>query len=216
MEKLFNIIIILCGLYLLSYYFKNNKSTFENTFFNKDMNKKLESHKVVPTEVEFDYDLREVDKKYLKEQEEGIVMNTINPNIWLESNIDNKPVYKSLNKSKDESIAPFDYIENKTRNSHKFNESRIKNIGGVMNENTVGKSIQEIYDNSLMDYKKLVPNKNNTIVDNTNNVRDAASELAYITSDMWLYDNEKQENGGEIVNGLFAFDNSANNSVAIY
>lgn len=215
MEKLFNIIIILCVLYFLNYYIKRTKSNFENTFFNKDMSKDMISHKVVSNKVKFDYNLRNIDKQFLHEQDKGVVMNSSYPNTWLESNINNNPVYNSREKDENNNVSPFEYLQTKTSNGYEFNKNKFNNIDGIMEDNTTGKTLQEVYDNSMVDYKKLVPMKDNIPVDDDNMARKGASELSYITSDMWLYKDERQENGGEIVDGLYAFDNNTNN-VAIY
>jgi hypothetical protein len=48
------------------------------------------------------------------------------------------------------------------------------------------------------------------------NISEGASHLKYISSDMWMYDNEKPENGGQIAEGLFAVDPDSLGTVAKY
>jgi hypothetical protein len=43
-----------------------------------------------------------------------------------------------------------------------------------------------------------------------------ASNLSFISPDSWIYENEKAENGGQILNGLFASDPLTHESVAIF
>ena len=90
------------------------------------------------------------------------------------------------------------------------------NTNGYVNNNTngyVNKTVREVFDNSFVDYKKLVPKKD--LVQNINK-SSGASSLTFYKPDKWTYNNEKMENGGEIVNGLYACDPSTIGSVAIF
>ena len=78
-----------------------------------------------------------------------------------------------------------------------------------------GRTLKEIYDNSFVDYKKLVPKKRMVQVDPDQlNTQAAGSNLSYITPDTWVYDQEKPENGGKFDNGLMADDPLASGSIS--
>ena len=64
------------------------------------------------------------------------------------------------------------------------------------------KTIKEIYDDSILDYKKNIPKKKL----NNNNIIQCGSNLNILSPNDWNYDNESSLNGGEIINGLYGYD----------
>jgi hypothetical protein len=109
------------------------------------------------------------------------------------------------------------YYDNDSKTMKKFNNS-----DKVLNNNTIiysqnddistqDKTIREVYDSKIMDFKKNIPKKSI----NNNNIIKCASNLNVISPKEWNYDEEKPENGGEINNGLFAYDPLINQSVAL-
>jgi hypothetical protein len=76
-------------------------------------------------------------------------------------------------------------------------------MDGIMDpddfKNGSGMTLKEIYDNSFIDYKKIVPNKKMIETDPTKlNTQIAGSNLSFISPDTWIYEQEKPENGGKI------------------
>jgi hypothetical protein len=81
-------------------------------------------------------------------------------------------------------------------------------------KNGKGRTIKEIYDNSFVDYKKKVPKKVLTEINSEQfKTHNAASNLSFINPDIWVYDEEKPENGGIFENGLMASDPFISNSL---
>jgi hypothetical protein len=62
------------------------------------------------------------------------------------------------------------------------------NIEGQTLRNGKDITIKDIYDNSFVDYKKLIPKKKKKENDTS---KKAASNLSFLTSDTWIYGNEK-------------------------
>lgn len=213
MEQILNGLLLLCILIGLYFLIKQNKDNFIN-LYNSENSKIIKNNKV-----QFNYDdtvkQQRLNNEFLKEQEQGTNMNTVYPNTWIETVQDGVSIYNSRDKNKDNTIKPFELTPSKVRFSYEFNEPKVSMIDSAININD-NKTIKEIYDNSFVDYKKLVQKKKHHDVIEEIIPRKAASELSYINPDMWLYDNEKQENGGEILDGLFAYDAMINNTVAIY
>lgn len=204
MEKLLNIILLLCILILLNQCIqKNNKNKprpniqNNNNFINNierfNTDKLFIDKYIVPEKIEFKYNKRPIDKQFLQEQKNGVNLKSWYPNIWIEKFDDNgNPIYNSRQNTTG-SIENF--IEEKARFTYEFNEPKIYNMSGVADPNNFinnkGKTLQEVYDNSFVDYKKMVPKK-----------------TKYDTSQInkWDYEDERIENGGEISNGLYAYD----------
>lgn len=230
MVKIFNVILIV-GI-LITLYFciqKNNEEKILNNSvstkqvtenFNTD---KLFFNNTEPLKkIEFNYEqLRPIDKQFLKEQEIGINQNTWYPNTWIDhiDEVTGEPVYESRENSNIEN-----FIESKARFSYEFNSPRSVQMDGVVDpldfKNGQGRTIQEIYDNSFVDYKKLVPKKQKMDLDGVIPSKKAGSNLSFIEPDNWVYENEKPENGGQFENGVFASDpyttNSISNSHAVF
>jgi hypothetical protein len=96
------------------------------------------------------------------------------------------------------------FIEPKVQFSYEYN------MGGN------GKTLKEIYDNSFVDFKKLIPKKNIIDTELGYNSMQAASNLNYLTPDNWVYENEKQENGGKSIEGIYASDPSVYGVEAVF
>jgi hypothetical protein len=103
---------------------------------------------------------------------------------------------------------------NETLYNYDFNKLRIPDLDN--NESSAnGKTIKEIYDNSLVNFKKLIPKKN-MIKSNEDTLLEGGSNISFFTNDTWVYDNEKPENGGSINNGLYAADMNKSNAIFSY
>jgi len=122
-------------------------------------------------------------------------------------------------------IDPDEFIENANA---KFNKTDLTNQTtrgkfertNYDNKNNIGKKIQEVYNNSFVNFKNLIPNK--TIINNKPNTHfmQAAADLQYLIPDTWVYENEKGENGGVMYNNktttVFASDPSTLGIEAIF
>lgn len=223
MANTFNVILIMVVLYALYLYIqKNKKDTFENNInirpktvekFNTD-NLYFESKEpIVSKNILFDYDLRKVDKQFLREQETGVNLKSWYPNTWIEKPDADNPVYAIRENN-------VNMLDSRATNSFEFNNLKIKNMDGVLDPETIqnnqGKTLKEIYDNSFVDFKKMIPSKKMINNEQVQNIIKAASNLNYLTTDVWLYENEKPENGGQIADGLFAVDLSSLGTVATF
>ena len=168
-------------------------------------------------------------------------LSTWYPNTWIERiNENGEPVYNSR-----ENVTGIkeDFIESKVRFTYEFNSPRSVQMDGIMDpddfKNGSGMTLKEIYDNSFVDYKKMVPNKKMIEIDptklNTQNAGSyskksldfseylaeekvltfsSGSNLSFISPDTWIYEQEKPENGGKFENGLMANDPLASNSIS--
>lgn len=223
MANTFNVILIMAVLYALYLYIqKNKKEAFENNInirpksvekFNTD-NLYFESQEPIISEnVSFDYNLREVDKQFLREQEFGVNLKCWYPNTWIEKPDAENPVYATRENN-------VNMLDSRATNSYEFNNVNFKHMDGVLDPETIqnshGKTLREIYDNSFVDFKKMIPPKKIINDEPYQNTSKGASNLNFLTSDVWLYENEKPENGGQIAEGLFAVDPSALGSVATF
>lgn len=176
-----------------------------------------------------------IDKQFLKEQEYGANMNILYPNTWVEcvdSDGTGVPKWNSREKTTGEAN---NIILPRVLNSYNFNKERILNMGGVIDPGVnlnVGEKIKDIYDNSFVNFKNLIPNK--TIISDTFPVGpgmtkgispeiqlvQGASNLSYLTPDTWIYENEKGENGGVMYTNkhttVFASDPTTEGIVASF
>jgi hypothetical protein len=179
-----NIIMMMIGLIML-YYFVKPKIPEKEIVLNDNFLNNPETNYC-----HFNYD--DINKEYEK-----------NPKIIT----DNKKI-NSINYNTIKSWQPNVYYDNNTKTLSQFNDSNNVLDNNVItyskdnNEDTLNKTIKEVYDSKIIDFKKDIPKK--TI--NNNNVIECASHLNVISPNDWTYDNEKPENGGEIKDGLFAFD----------
>lgn len=193
---------------------KNLVNVVEN--FNMDKIKYNEPQE--QNKVQFDYDIRSIEKEFINEQKKGTSVVPHYPNRWIESfNSDGEPVYNSR-----ENVTGIveTFIEPKARFTYNFNKEKTLNMDGIADPEDFidgrGKSLKEIYDNSFVDFKKLVPNETIVNGEPNTNFMQAASSLYYLTPDTWVYENEKPENGGESADGVFAADPSSFGSVAMF
>jgi hypothetical protein len=236
MEKIFNVLIIF-GVLIAIYYLiqqhkkgsclinKKEKSLDEITEKKSDdiiekfnMDKIKYDEPIESKKVQFDYDIRPIEKQFLNEQKNGASIVPNYPNRWIESfDTEGNPIYNSR-----ENVTGVleTFIEPKARFSYSFNKEKTLNMDGIMDPDDFidgkGKSLKEIYDNSFVDFKKLVP-KEKIINEKPNtNFMQAASSLYYLTPDTWIYENEKPENGGKSSDGIFASDMSSIGSVAMF
>lgn len=176
--------------------------------------------KVVEQPIKFNYDKpREIDKQFQKEQDYGAGLKTWYPNTWIERIDENgQPVYGSREK---ETGNLENFIESKARFSYEFNSPRSVQMDGIADPDDFidgkGRTLKEVYDNSFVDFKKLVPKKE-VVGDSSVQTysQSGASNLSFISPDTWIYENEKAENGGQILKGLYASDPLTMDSVAIF
>jgi hypothetical protein len=235
MVKIFNVILIVSVLVALYFCIQKNNDdqqtiSSESNKNNKQITENFNTDKIFFNETEpikkiqFNYGkLRPIDKQFLKEQELGVNQNTWYPNTWID-HIDEatgEPVYGSRENPNVEN-----FIESKARFSYEFNSPRSVQMDGVVDpsdfKNNQGITIQEIYNNSFVDYKKLVPEKKKVDLIDKGIIpsKNAGSNLSFIEPDNWVYENEKPENGGRFDNGVFASDpysaNSISNSHAVF
>jgi hypothetical protein len=77
-----------------------------------------------------------------------------------------------------------------------------------MDENDLPKTIAQIFDESITDFKKLTPNKQSQTGDF---VIQGASNLSTFNRDDFVYDDEKPENGG-----MFSKDDSYKGNLSIH
>jgi hypothetical protein len=230
MEKIFNVMLLIGVLYALYLCIQKYKQDTES--INKPKSKSVPEtkeefinldkvyyiNKEPTNKVEFNYEqIRPIDKKFLREQEIGSQLSTWYPNTWIERIDENgEPVYNSR-----ENVTGVreDFIESKARFTYEFNSPRSVQMDGVADPDDFkdgkGRTLKEIYDNSFVDYKKLVPKKRMVQIDPDQlNTQAAGSNLSYITPDTWVYDQEKPENGGVFDNGLMADDPLASGSIS--
>jgi hypothetical protein len=165
--------------------------------------------------ITFDYDLRPIEKEYIKEQENGAFLYTWYPNTWIDHIDENgKPVYNSREHVTGKSDT---FIDPKTSASYDFNNIKTINMSGVLKpEDFQGKTIKEVYDNSMIDYKKLGPKKIMMTDDTSDIVMPGGSNLVYYTPDTWTYEDETPENGGVLYDNLYANDPMTQNTVAVF
>lgn len=218
MKEIFNIILIIIGL-IIAYHvihYNNFKNNIENlTDINQQYENIIIPNNIITSEkqeknIKFNYDIRPIDTKFMKEQIQGVNLNTWYPNTWIEKIDDNgNPIYGSR-----ESSDPF-LIKPETNPSYDFNLMKTENIDSVLKKEDVGKTIKEVYDNSIIDYRKLEPKKNMIGDENSDIIMPGGSNLTFYNSDTWTYENEKPENGGILYDGIYANDELSNN-VSVY
>lgn len=220
MEKIFNFMLLIgvfYALYLCIQKYKPDiKSKEKEEFINLD--KVYYINKEPTNKIKFNYEQdRPIDKQFLKEQATGSQLSTWYPNTWIERIDENgEPVYNSR-----ENITGVkeDFIESKARFSYEFNSPRSVQMDGIADPHDFkdgkGRTLKEIYDNSFVDYKKMVTKKQmiESKADQLN-TQEAGSNLSFISPDTWFYDQEKPENGGKFESGLMADDPFASTSIS--
>jgi len=226
MEKMLNIILIMGLLVLLNLCLQKHKNEKIIPKNNNIVTEKFKMDKIyMPTKVveqpiKFNYDKpREIDKQFQKEQDYGAGLKTWYPNTWIERIDENgQPVYGSREK---ETGNLENFIESKARFTYEFNSPRSVQMDGIADPDDFidgkGRTLKEVYDNSFVDFKKLVPKKE-VVGDSSIQTysQSGASNLSFISPDTWIYENEKAENGGQILKGLYASDPLTMDTVAIF
>jgi len=205
-EIIFIIILIVLYFCLQKYKSKNNKCIKQHEDF-------ITIDEVEPNnKVIFNYDtLRDIDIKFINDQENTINSKIVYENKWVEKIDDNnEPVFNdSLEKDIKKANVEFTY---------NFKEQLVKNLDAPVDissfKENMGRTVKEVYDNSFIDYKKLIPKKTKVDGENELTYLNGSSDLTFITPDTWIYENEKPENGGEILEGLYGNDPSVIDSVA--
>jgi hypothetical protein len=221
MEKIFDIIILIGILYVLYLCIQTYKPTCDSNIEpnidsniepNIEPNIEQKLFEQSPKKVKFNYE-----QNIPNEQAFNVQLSTWYPNTWIERIDENgEPVYNSrenVTKVKEE------FIESKARFTYEFNSPRSVQMNGISDPTNFkdhqGKTIKEIYDNSVVDYKKIVPKKTMIQTDTTHlNTQSAGSNLSSIIPDNWVYDEEKPENGGQFENGLMGYDPFASSSIS--
>lgn len=226
MEDILNLIIILLLIYCIYLFLYKPKQPivinkiYHSPNFDEKKMEKFNTEKIFidgkskKTTFKLDNEVRDIDKDFLKEQEHGMVMNTVYPNTWIQKiGEDGQPIYNSReNVTKKEEINIDHLINPKTRLNNDFTDFKATNMDGVSDE-TRNQTIKDIYDNSFVDYKKLVEKKESIEYDR---MIQGASNLSSYNIDNWEYENEKVTNGGEISKGLYAVDYASLNSAAAF
>ncbi len=219
MEKIFKVILVFGILYILYHYIKkNNNVTEEKTIEKFQMDKIYYNPPIESSKISFDYDEREIDKQFINEQKNGVTLIPSYPNRWIESfDNENNPIYNSR-ENKLGIVETF--IEPKARFSYNFNKEKIAHMDGIVDPDDYiddrGKTLKEIYDNSFVDFKKLTPKEIMINAEPNTNKLEAASNLQYITPDTWVYQNERPENGGQFIDGIYASDIDTQGADAVF
>jgi hypothetical protein len=162
---------------------------------------------------------KEVINQFQKEQKYGSNMAVKYPNKYAVK-LDEKDNI-TYGDWKDLSGNPDDFLDTKVVYNEDLYKPTIANADGRLDPNDpimAGKSIREIYDDSILDFKSLIIKKNKmkTLDGPREFKQTGASKLSYNMEDDWVYENEKPENGGEILDGFFASDPMVNNTPAIF
>jgi hypothetical protein len=200
MKKIFNILLFGCFLFVLYKYNQKCLSTDKIESMKSDNNERPNLIKE-PTVLKQSIDNKPQDDPILLND---MTLKTWYPNTWIEKIDSNgNPIYNSREK---ETGVKENFIETKSRFTYEYNSPRSTQMDGV-DDPSNGKTLKEIYDNSFVDYKKMVLQKK--IVSKKEdeiNIKQGASNLSYIIPDTWVYENEKPENGGSFYNGIMAND----------
>jgi hypothetical protein len=214
MKELFNIILIIITLIIAYYCIRyNNEHTEPQQNYNQK--KPVENFTNLDTKyINFDYDLRPIEKEFIKEQEHGAYLYTWYPNTWIDHIDENgEPVYNSRECVTGKADTFIDGP--KSSSSYDFNNNKTINMGGVLKSENEGKTIKEVYDNSMVDYKKLGPQKTRLTDETSDIVMHGGSNQCYFTSDTWTYENENPENGGLIYDNVYG-DDPMSNTVSVF
>jgi len=186
-------------------------------------NEFIPNYPQLPTQyIEFDYNpTKEILNQYQKEQKYGSNMGIKYPNKYAKTNEEKNIDYGSW---KELTGNPDEFLDTKIIYNEPLYQPNITHMDGVLNIkdiNIMGKSIQEIYDNNILDFKNLVEdkkkiNEEDTIMPTRKSIQVASSKLSYMLDDDWEYENEKPENGGQILDNFYASDPFVNNTPAIF
>jgi len=171
MKNIFNLIIYVVIIFLLVQLSNNLQKSSEKKFINDiEYFSEKQVVKENPT-VYFDYDtvsseepLEPIEKRYQKELKSGAIVN---------------PQYTNTNFSDQRAIYN--------------NDMYAKPIHIDRTVDSVNKTIAQVFDDSITDFKKLTPTKDYKTGDF---LIQGASNLSMFKPDEFVYDNEKPENGG--------------------
>jgi hypothetical protein len=193
MKNIFNLIIYIAIIFLLIQLCNNLQKFSEKKFIkdNETFSKELVVVKGLPT-IHFDYDTvpteeetkEPIEDRYQKELISGAF---VNPQYTNNNFSDQKAIYNNDIYAKPIHI-------NRTMDS--------------MDENDLPKTIAQIFDESITDFKKLTPPKESKTGDF---IIQGASNLSTFNPDEFVYDNEKPENGG-----VFGKDDKYRGNLNIY
>ena len=62
-------------------------------------------------------------------------------------------------------------------------------MSGILSpEDISGKTLKEVYDNSIVNYRTLGPNKNRITDENDDVIMQGGSNLKFFTADTWTYE----------------------------
>jgi len=197
---------------------KYNKEQFDNINQNTT-DEFVTNNQDEPYYIDFDYEVDKDEKlvtQFQKEQKEGSNTTIKYPNrfiVKLDEN--NQPIWSDYNNLTGN---PNSFIDNRILFGDNIYANHIKNMDGKLNPNDVnidnnGKTLKNIYDSQILDFKKLVP-KNEMIT--SDNVIPAASKLSYMDTDDWKYKDESVMNGGKILDNFYAADPNMYNTPAMY
>jgi len=195
MKNIFNLIIYIMIIYLLVQLCNIMQKSIDIKVNKKnDNNEKFTKEEVIirgnPT-IHFDYDFvpseepkEPIEDRYQKELQTGTI---VNPQYTNNKFSDQRAIYNN-----DMYAKPI----------------HINRTLGQMDENVLSKTIAQIFDESITDFKKLSPNKECQTGDF---VIQGASNLSTFNPDDFTYDDEKPENGG-----VFGKDDSYKGNLSIY
>ena len=192
MKNIFNLIIYVVIIYLLVQLCNNLQKSSEKKFIkdNETFSKEQVVVRGFPT-IHFDYDTvpTEEPKKSIEDryQEELISGAIVNPHYINNNFSDQRVIYNNDIYTKPIHI-------NRTLDS--------------MDENDLPKTIAQIFDESITDFKKLTPLKESKTGDF---IIQGASNLSTFNPDSFTYDDEKPENGA-----IFGKDDRYRGNLAIY
>jgi len=171
MKNIFNLIIYVVIIFLLVQLSNNLQKSSEKKFINDiEYFSEKQVVKENPT-IYFDYDtvsseepLEPIENRYQKELKSGAIVN---------------PQYTNTNFSDQRAIYN--------------NDMYAKPIHIDRTVDSVNKTIAQVFDDSITDFKKLTPTKDYKTGDF---LIQGASNLSMFKPDEFVYDNEKPENGG--------------------
>jgi hypothetical protein len=129
----------------------------------------LENKLELTDNINFDYDDKELMKKFYNENKTGVVATLIHPDL---------PHYTSPPS------------EQKTLYDYKFYESNNKKLEKIIKNNDIDfedKSIKDVYNDLIVDFKKINPTKK--IKDKSDKVKGAFGETS-LTNIMWEYEDD--------------------------
>ena len=178
----------------------NNSNSSNNVSNDSENFTSVQVVDIKPETIKYNYAQRPIDIQFMEEQKRGVNLNTWYPNTWIERIDEDGIAHYNSRDNVTGKRSTENFIEEKARFSYDFVDPKTYNMSGVVDPSELvdnrGKTLKEVYENSFVDYKKMVPNQEAIEMDV------AEQEIP----DNWVYKNERIENGGEIVSGLYASD----------